>query len=393
MKKTVISSSALSGMGILLVGLCALLTTVSLAAPVDEPNPSAFLTDDEFRSLASQDRLTCSVTVVHPSRPEKHIVNEVRMHDAISTLHKNAMLPPTNVTRLRSLAGKGIKMTIAVEDQFHRQNVIDMNRLIVDPATVMLYNFTTPAEYLCFEVLAAEGRFDAFMPFNTDTEAKLASKYSLYELEGLFGMPFIMPDRTIVEVFSNKSQFASWMREHGFGRFVPETFRTAAEATFPCLVKATNGIFGEGISIVRSAGELRAAIAAQKGSYLIQEAILGPVELVVIFAARKGQMLGTTCGYKTQNTSLFVNTQTTGKGGGFRCLDLETYVPVLDLTREIVKEADYNGFGCLNFKVFDPVAHTAEGFNARFKHTGTLDRNGVIWNFDQIRFAVNYQCM
>ena len=96
-------------------------------------------------------------------------------------------------------------------------------------------------QLLCVELMAIQGRFDAFLPFQTAIESWLQRRYMNDVLEAHFGIPFIQPDKEAVDVYTDKSLFGAWLVNKGLGAFTPTIYVSKWEVVYPCLVKFTHG--------------------------------------------------------------------------------------------------------------------------------------------------------
>ena len=290
------------------VCLALALSLCAAVASAAHAGSSAFLYRDTVEQIIAnytpagetEPRLvTCSLRVLRPGH--EATVEQIstsfnrifELTDRIAALGKLY-----NITRSRGLIRKK-SFSLAVEDNFHVEEVSRLSQLESYAITLYFFNATEPQDALCFEFFAAQRRFDVVLPFFTATSRTLMKRHDLSKLQSHFGIPFIMPPSTeIIERFTNKTVFAEWIGQH-MPQFMPHTY-TVDSAVFPCVVKKSTGMFGNGISIVNSHEELEEAVGGltnEGDSYVIQEAIPGTVEYATIFSAARGEILGAICGF------------------------------------------------------------------------------------------------
>ena len=112
------------------------------------------------------------------------------------------------------------------------KHTIDLPRQV----EIYFFNFDSLEHRLCLEVMAAKGLFTHIVPTFVETSIKLNGEHSVDDIEAHFGVPYVSPNSDIITKFTDKNQFAQWIQDNGFGAFLPKTFSTPAEATFPCMV-------------------------------------------------------------------------------------------------------------------------------------------------------------
>jgi hypothetical protein len=84
----------------------------------------------------------------------------------------------------------------------------------------------------------------------------------------------------LVESLNNKAMLRATAARLGLLRLLPAHFSSPQEATYPCVLKPAVGEYGEGVMIVRSAGEVAAVAAAGLGRlWVLQEMVTGCREL------------------------------------------------------------------------------------------------------------------
>ena len=199
--------------------------------------------------------------------------------------------------------------------------------------------------------------FDAILPLGVFIGEMLLQRngYDYPELESYLDMPVILPHHDILSVFGDKVQFAQWMESSGFGRYIPQTFLDIDHATFPILIKQSNGVGGNGSFVVNNMTEYHHAIKTLGGlSYVMQEAVPGADECSIQVVARKGTLAGIFCVYYHQNDDgVYVRNgiETVPDRITMPCVDFEKVSPVLSIVRDIVRVSEYNGLFCINFKL------------------------------------------
>ena len=109
-----------------------------------------------------------------------------------------------------------------------------------------------------------------------------------------FGVRRLAPRPEVVHVLDDKQRFAAYVAANGLGGFCPRTYATLTEAVFPCVVKRTDCVAGQGISVVWSRDEaealLKSPLHANK-PYVLQEAIPGTKDYCTCCVFKDGRLL------------------------------------------------------------------------------------------------------
>ena len=211
-----------------------------------------------------------------------------------------------------------------------------------------------PRERVCLEVMIRQGLIDVFVPFRVETELNLTRHSAIGDIQTALGTPFIMPDRATIEMLSDKNNFATWMHTHGFGDYLPRSYRDLNSVAFPAVVKSSGGEFGIGTSIVHDAAQLRRAAAGiRPENLIIQEAVTGREDVSFYYVARKGRLLSAFCGLFFTDADVFVRgvSNAIPRMNTFKCTDLDAHSPFFDVMEAIVRDSGYNGFGCFDLKL------------------------------------------
>ena len=269
-------------------------------------------------------------------------------------------------------------MTISFSNVFSRWIIVlSMHPTVKD----RFFNLRDPPnpddlleELLCTELFALQKRFDVMVPFRTAFETDLTRKYPKEVLQKHFGVLFMMPDKDAV-MFTDKAFFHQWLLANGLTAFTPTVYGSKFEVAYPCLVKGTSGIYGEGIHVVRSIAELEVAITRINGKYILQEALEGKIEPIVHFVASSGKLLATSCVLdRKQSSQLFVTgyAHDLAPTDTVSCASFDHISPLSDLVRYIIRVTKYDGFGCFNFK-FVPRKMSREQLEAYLQNIPTID--------------------
>ena len=173
---------------------------------------------------------------------------------------------------------------------------------------------------------------------------------------------------------TGKAQTHDWLRGHGLGEYSlaehsPKELRlqlrnNPSAVPLPLVVKPSVGTAGRGVTIVRSAEELKVALSfpGEKalrfpGAWppIVQEALESTDEYGVYFVAYDGVLLDATCLRFRFTSSLFVREASWGTG-----LNDTRKVPCRDSPlppsglRRLVAATEYHGFGSLDVKARAP---------------------------------------
>ena len=236
----------------------------------------------------------------------------------------------------------------------------------------------SPLDMLCFEVLALQGKLNAvFSIWHAPCISLGRRNHDIPTLESHFGIPFLSTSAENAVMFTNKSTFASWMVQNGYGTFTPAQYKSADDARYPCLVKKPDDNHGKGIYVVNNRAELNAAVDnlnGTRGDYLLQEALVGIAEPIIHFLAFRGKLLATACVIHREQHDLFITGQgevSAPQANVVDCREFDKISPLGDLTRRIVRDTNYNGFGCFNFK-FSPNKITQEKLAAALAAIKTI---------------------
>lgn len=104
----------------------------------------------------------------------------------------------------------------------------------------------------------------------------------------------LVPSPRALQVFENKALFAAYVAEQGLGALAPQTYASAADAQFPCVLKRIDLHSGRGIRIVETAAELEACLAEDtwRGQPVVLQALVsGSSEYVSHCVARDGHIV------------------------------------------------------------------------------------------------------
>ena len=257
--------------------------------------------------------------------------------------------------RMYEVGSSGEHVVAAIEARsdwmtfFYRLTSKSANKI-----SLMAVNIRADAGRMCLEIMIREGMVDVVIPLSVQSELNLTMYHSLKHIEQTLSTPIIMPDRHTIEMLSDKNNFTTWMHEHGYGDYVPRTFRNLESITYPSIVKHSGGEFGVGTSIVHNITALEAVISKlDPRNVVIQEAITGLYDLSLYFMARRGRLVATFCGIFPGASEIFVRgvTNAAPEMNTFKCTDMDAISPFFDVMQSIVRDAEYNGGGCFDLKV------------------------------------------
>jgi hypothetical protein len=104
----------------------------------------------------------------------------------------------------------------------------------------------------------------------------------------------LVPDHRSIDVLADKAAFADYVRTEGLGELCPETYESAADAVFPCVLKRANLNAGQGVVIARSLPDLMSRLAQEPWAghtCILQSLEREPVEYVTHCVCRDGRIL------------------------------------------------------------------------------------------------------
>ena len=229
---------------------------------------------------------------------------------------------------------------------------------------------TGPKQLLCFEYFGMQRRYDVYTPLASLTaHSQLTQYHDVVFLERHFGIPFAMPPHDIVETFSDKGEFASWMKEHGFLLFIPTTYHTFDEAMLhmPVVVKYTRGQGGKGIYLCHDEDALTRAVQAEGSQpYIIQETIDSRYEVVQEFVAFRGKLLGVRTALVAMANGTFITTSEGDIAQSYAVDDtsFNEIAPVTTLLLRMVAESGYSGIGNIQYKLAPGLSSIDDTENA-----------------------------
>ena len=203
------------------------------------PAYSVFLSSEQLNSALAHDIL-CSYSVIFSgaSRIADSHVHMSREH-VIQTLQRHKHQHPLNTSEIRTIQGNtsiGRYHSVIATDRYWLDSLAAYASDARFNCTVYFFPLRTPQSLLCLEVMAASGRFTHIVPNRVETTLAFTARYSIDTLEAHFRLPVVSPSSEIAAVFTDKNHFAQWIQDNRFGAFVPKTFSTPAEASFPCMV-------------------------------------------------------------------------------------------------------------------------------------------------------------
>ena len=156
---------------------------------------------------------------------------------------------------------------------------------------------------------------------------------------------FLVPRLSAVELTDNKLQFINHLRFNGFGDYVPAVFETPP--AYPFIYKKCRDRAGRNSRIVFSPDELaefEGTIRPQ--DYFKQEYVAGRHEFTTHFVSVNGEPVFDTTVQFTFASEHFV------RGIRFEPLSTDKVeTPFGDIFSRILKELDYSGTSCFNYKV------------------------------------------
>ena len=298
-------------------------------------------------------KIVCNYTVMRPNEaPARHHVT-VSPRDLIPKVVFPVM---HNVADTKKRLTNGHTISIGVNGNWHLDDVSRMVNLTKDPVTLYAFgDFKNSTDLFCFEMFARSYLFEVLLPLGVGyAQVPLQSMGNNYpELESFLNMPVIMPSKQIMDTFNDKKLFANWMVGHGFEKYIPRTFASIRDITYPCMLKQTDGVAGIGSYLVTDTSSLAAAMTAlSRKKFVMQEAILGSDETTAMAVARNGRLLGVFCVTFHKEESLYVRDGFADDGKTLvDCAELERVSAVITIIRDIVQQSGYNGLFGINFKL------------------------------------------
>ena len=337
------------------------------------PNPvslptSVFLSHDELHALLSAKGSKPSDELVGTS----YFVNSSAMwQEATRTI------PYTHVQTLLAAHIHSRQYVAALKSNTSLRIGHEVNRL--DLYTHLSPNFTTgdhqvqltsvvvssETDLLYLETALLEEKFDAFVPMRLSLSRKILKHHNIDFLESHFGVSIPVPPLVTTESFEDKAIFANWIAARGLSDYIPAVYATEADISrFPVCIKVPTACCGRGVYIANNNLDVANAVTdinklfntkiLNTNVHIFQEAIESTVEISPNFIAYRGELLGMLCAINRQRSELTIVAMVddeSEKNYPIDCADLEKITALYDMTRRIVEQSNYNGFGVINLKL------------------------------------------
>ena len=175
-------------------------------------------------------------------------------------------------------------------------------------------------------------------------------------------------DETI-DLTNDKHHFNQFLKKHGFGNYVPENKK---KGEFPYILKKRISEFGTGCYIINNIDDELKYIdfINDTENYFTQEIIIGEIEYTTHIVYNEGIVFDLSYEF-TYYDNIFVKGKNT-EGKMASIID----PPFLDLWSKILKQLNFSGIGCFNYKIVKGKPMIFE-FNPRFgasltNHAATL---------------------
>lgn len=178
----------------------------------------------------------------------------------------------------------------------------------------------------------------------------------------------MVPTDALVEQCDDKLLFVERMVALGFGDAVPAVLPEPPDR-YPYVRKARRGDWGQGIRIVRHAGE----DAAPPADSFAQEAVEGADEYVLHLLRVDGRVRYTLCYRYDMGQPLSVR----GQADAYRAMEPADPGPVLTLCERVLDALEFEGTCCFNYKFRDERPLFLE-LNPRFGGSLVGDVNGYL---------------
>ena len=246
------------------------MTPLSLALvaiiPIIAAFPSMLFTENEYKAVVGEAKaIKCKYDLVKPGRILTIVHPVYHVEDILSNMTNRASTPIAP----KPFTGAALDV-LGVEDKWE-DNIPKLTSVKTNRLTLVVVPLKSATDFLCFEMFALSGMFSAFLPLDSETEQRLMRRNTQQAIETHFAMPIIMPDRILVDAFSDKVEFASWMMVNGFEAFIPATFTSVSDVKFPVVIKPAIGVSGVGSSIAENLKQLSKALEKQSiDSVIIQ---------------------------------------------------------------------------------------------------------------------------
>ena len=104
----------------------------------------------------------------------------------------------------------------------------------------------------------------------------------------------LIPDNISLDVLGDKRAFAQYIKELGLEKYCPRTFEDINDAEFPCVLKRTNLLAGEGIVVATSHHHLQGLLATepwQGHEFVLQSFVAGERDYVIHCVCKNGKIL------------------------------------------------------------------------------------------------------
>ena len=177
------------------------------------------------------------------------------------------------------------------------------------------------------------------------------------------GLKFLVNSQNTLDTLVDKKLFDDFMRQHGFGSYLPTLFEKSDELRYPCIVKPKKGGIGKEVRIVYGLEDLG---PLNYDKYICTELLVGAEYATSIFSHR-GRIIHNASYKKTANQTYYVLQQLQKNELGI----VPCATPFLELFQEIINTLTDSSDSCqcsINFKIVDAAPKIFE-INCRIGYT------------------------
>ena len=335
------------------------LTTLAACAPVETG-----LLWSSINDLPAT--LTCSYTVVHPRTETEPLLRRISHSVQVSTreaIAKLAALPLASIDAAKPRKLSSAQFSVGMEGDWHNDEMVSLADIANNSSTLYLFEIKSidKRALFCFEVFTRLRLFDVYLPLRIENADAMQVRHSVYELESMLGLPFIMPAKSASSMFNDKVIFTEWMLKNGLGQYVPGLYNSIESVVYPVVVKPIKGYSSINVTVVDNFPQLSRVTSNLKSTpYLLQEALAGEDESNVEALTRNGRLLGVFCVVHHRFERIFVigGHDSQSKRSNIDCEELDRLTGILSIVIDIVAKSKYNGLIGLQFKVMK--ANTAK---------------------------------
>ena len=329
--------------------------------------------------------VNCEYTSYHPGRDPAIHRTTWPIGDILLALKERVDATEEDLDTIRSfnrhrtnLLDSSKQHTLSIATDTTHRHIASMADITPDPVNLYVFDLSSsntaqPTAYLCLEHQLNQGVIDAFVTFDRQTASNLVSQRSVLELEEHFAMQMLIPDLRIQELLAQPEQFFSYLSSHELGSHIPEMSTNWDEVSHPAVV-STSPKSNISSVVVKSSSKLQSALKEFAGHNLVyREYVAGTYVIEVGVVAYRGNLTGMVCRLVEQLEGKLVPAEPSVTNF-VDCEALNQIADIGSVSRNVLSILQYNGLGCMKFKIPSKSAQKA------LKSLGAIDDSGSnVW--------------